>query len=303
MESCTVRRLILLLGVALLAGVSTVALAQGLDSTPEEAAYQLERKNVELIGQIGGASYAVAIRGDYAYVGFGPRVLAFDISTPTSVTVVGQTDVFPDTVQGLALAGGHAYVANEEGGLRIIDISSPANPVEVGVADSGRARDVVVSSTLAYVADVVRAVLAATAGSASGTVVHLGEPTPTLMAELVANLAAAGGLRARTVSVPGWVLKGAGKVGDLLQFLGFRSIAMTSDKAAELLACHWSARTAESLAALGLGGFVPFMEGAAETWMDSAHSSGGPPPHSSGLQGRPPALPPGRPGAGATGSS
>lgn len=120
--------------------------------------------------------------------------------------------------------------------------------------------------TTVYVADVVRAVLAAAAGAAPGRVLHLGEPTPRSMVELIEAMAAAGGVRARTIAVPPWVLRAAGRVGDLLQRVGFRTVAMTSDKAGELLARHWTARTAGSLEALGLGGHVPFAQGAGVTW-------------------------------------
>lgn len=120
--------------------------------------------------------------------------------------------------------------------------------------------------TVVHVADVVRAVLAAAGGAATGRVLHLGEPSPRRMAELVAVIAAAGGVRARILPLPAWVLKVAGRAGDALQGLGFRKVAMTSDKAGELLARHWSARTAESIEALGLAGYVPFELGAAATW-------------------------------------
>lgn len=120
--------------------------------------------------------------------------------------------------------------------------------------------------TTVYVADVVRAVLAAATGAAQGRVLHLGEPTPRSMTELIDAIAAAGSVRARTIAVPPWVLRAAGRVGDLLQRVGFRKVAMTSDKAGELLARHWTARTAGSLEALGLGGYVPFAQGAAATW-------------------------------------
>lgn len=120
--------------------------------------------------------------------------------------------------------------------------------------------------TVAYVADVVRAVLAAAAGAASGRTLHLGEPAPYRFAELAAAIAAAGGARARILPLPAWALRAAGRAGDGLQRLGLRRVAMTSDKARELLARHWTARTAESLAALGLAGFVPFGVGAAATW-------------------------------------
>ena len=62
--------------------------------------------------------------------------------------------------------------------------------------------------------------------------------------------------------MPPSVLRAAGRVGDLLQRVGFRKVAMTSDKAGELLARHWTARTAGSLEALGLPGYVPFAQGA-----------------------------------------
>ncbi len=120
--------------------------------------------------------------------------------------------------------------------------------------------------SVAYVADVVRGILAAAAGNADGRVLHLGEPEPTTLAALVRTLAASGGVRARVVGVPGALVRLLGLGGDLLQALGMSRIAMTSDKARELLARHWSARSAGSLVALGLQGFVPLPAGAAATW-------------------------------------
>jgi nucleoside-diphosphate-sugar epimerase len=120
--------------------------------------------------------------------------------------------------------------------------------------------------TVAHVADVVRAILAAAAGAATGAVTHLGEPEPLEMRALIVVLAEAGGVRARTVSLPAALVRVAGAVGDALQRLGFAGVALTRDKAGELLARHWSARTASSLAQLGLPGYVPFAAGAAATW-------------------------------------
>jgi len=120
--------------------------------------------------------------------------------------------------------------------------------------------------TMVHVADVVRALLAAAAGAATGRVLHLGAPTPLDMREVIATIAAAGGLKARTISLPPWVVRAAGHGGDLMQRLGFRKIALTSDKVTELLARHWAAQTADSLAALGLTGVVPFAQGASATW-------------------------------------
>ena len=120
--------------------------------------------------------------------------------------------------------------------------------------------------TVAFVADVARAVLAALAGEGDGRTLHLGEPAPRTMRSLIGALAEAGGVRVRCVSVPPVVVRAAGFGGDVLNLLGMRRVAMTSDKARDLVARHWSARTAESLAALDLGGYVSFEAGAAVTW-------------------------------------
>lgn len=120
--------------------------------------------------------------------------------------------------------------------------------------------------TVAYVADVVRAILVACRIGA-GKVFHLGEPQPRRLDDLIATLAKSGDLPSpRILPLPGMVVRAAGLAGDLLQRLGARGVAMTSDKARELLARHWSAVTAPSLRALGVAGYVPFELGARATW-------------------------------------
>ncbi|HSL16425.1 MAG TPA: NAD(P)-dependent oxidoreductase [Methylomirabilota bacterium] len=120
--------------------------------------------------------------------------------------------------------------------------------------------------TIVYVADVVRAVLAAAAAGAAREIYHLGAPAPTRLADLLTELAAAGGCRVRVVAVPPPVIVAAGAVGSGLQRLGWRRFPLTRDKARELVARHWSARTASSLAALGVGPGNPFPAAAAATW-------------------------------------
>ncbi|HUK14103.1 MAG TPA: NAD-dependent epimerase/dehydratase family protein [Thermoanaerobaculaceae bacterium] len=120
--------------------------------------------------------------------------------------------------------------------------------------------------SVAHVADVVRAILAAAGGSGAGRVLHLGEPEVYRITDLIELIAAAGGVRARTVPLPAAVIRTAGLGGDLLQRLGRRRVALTSDKAREMVAGNWTARSAESLAALGLAGCVPFRDGARATW-------------------------------------
>ena len=72
----------------------------------------------------------------------------------------------PDIVSGVAVSGTHAYVADNYGGLRVVDVSDPTSPQEVGfyrawdaVAKVGfsatpkMALNVAVAGGLAYVAD------------------------------------------------------------------------------------------------------------------------------------------------------
>jgi nucleoside-diphosphate-sugar epimerase len=119
--------------------------------------------------------------------------------------------------------------------------------------------------TVAWVGDVVRSILAATAVE-PGSLFHLGEPEPLRLDNLITVLCDSGGVRARVVRVPPALVSGAGAIGSALQRLGWRRLALTSDKTRELLARHWTARTADSLEALGIEASEPFHEGAATTW-------------------------------------
>jgi hypothetical protein len=112
------------------------------------------------VGHIGGATDAVAVQGSYAYIGEGPRLTILDISNPLSPIVVGKTVPLPSTVKDVAISGSYAYVATLGAGLRVLDVSTPANPTEVGFYDTpGGAREVAVATgdpqghTYAYVAD------------------------------------------------------------------------------------------------------------------------------------------------------
>jgi hypothetical protein len=56
-------------------------------------------------------------------------------------------------VQGVAVSGNYAYVADRDAGLLVIDISNPTNPQRVGGCDSWGGNRVAVSGNYAYVAD------------------------------------------------------------------------------------------------------------------------------------------------------
>lgn len=114
-----------------------------------------QAQNVELVGQIGGAIGGVAVLGNYAYVGQGPRLVILNVSDPTGPTVLGQTNVLPGVVIDVAVAGNYAYVADYDGGLRIISAADPSHPTEVGFYNTpGLAYGVAVVGNYAYVATV-----------------------------------------------------------------------------------------------------------------------------------------------------
>jgi nucleoside-diphosphate-sugar epimerase len=120
--------------------------------------------------------------------------------------------------------------------------------------------------TVAFVGDVVRAVIAAAAHGEPGGLYHLGEPAPQRLDGLLRTLAAVGGRGVRLLPVPPVLVSAAGLAGSALQRLGWRRLPLTLDKTRELLARHWTARTVGSLEGLGVGDGTPFPRGAEITW-------------------------------------
>jgi len=108
----------------------------------------------QVVGQIGGPTQAVAVQGDYAYVGVGLRLVVLDVSNPITLTEVGSTTPFPYFVEDIVVSGTLAYVAAGGAGLRAVDVSDPANPAELGAWDSpGYAEGVAVAGNTVYLAD------------------------------------------------------------------------------------------------------------------------------------------------------
>jgi len=87
----------------------------------------------ELVGLWPGFINAVAVSGDYAYLGASAQLLVTDVSVPAAPRPIGQVSL-PDEVKRVAVSDGYAYVADGGGGLRVVDISTPSAPVEVGSA-------------------------------------------------------------------------------------------------------------------------------------------------------------------------
>jgi hypothetical protein len=103
-----------------------------------------------------GRSIAVTSDG-YAFVVayFSSRVRVVDVRNPAAPVEIGEIalDDHPHAVQ---VAGDHAFFAAGGGGLLIIDVSSPVDPVEVAVVEDpiGPVFDIALTEDYAFLADI-----------------------------------------------------------------------------------------------------------------------------------------------------
>ncbi len=114
-----------------------------------------QRAQVEVLGYVERRSQSVFVRGDYAYVGFGPELAVLDVSDPTRPEQISTVTLPPggDVADVYAASNGYAYVTAAKDGLRAVDISTPAAPVEVGFCSAPKAGfHVAVAGRYAYVA-------------------------------------------------------------------------------------------------------------------------------------------------------
>ncbi|MBI2918847.1 MAG: hypothetical protein HYY01_12765 [Chloroflexi bacterium] len=67
-----------------------------------------------MVGQIGGPTQAVAVQGDYAYVGVGLRLIVLDISNPANPREMGATEPFGWYVEDVSVSFGRGKAAEGE---------------------------------------------------------------------------------------------------------------------------------------------------------------------------------------------
>lgn len=94
--------------------------------------------------QPGGGAGIVEVEGDYAYLGaMEDGVIIFDISDPFSIDSLSQLipDIqFPESnpdpakynARGMNIQGDILYLCYDAGGIRVLNISDPLNPIETG---------------------------------------------------------------------------------------------------------------------------------------------------------------------------
>lgn len=156
MQAKTFTTFVLLAVLALtMSGLAPAPIEATLAAAPSAVTQSPQSQGVrmELVGQIGGDISAVAVQGDYAYIGVGPRLVVLDVSDPAHPTMVGQSGVLPGIVLSMAVSGNYVYVISSESNLHILDVSDPTRPARVGFGFlRWLARDVAVAGGYAYVA-------------------------------------------------------------------------------------------------------------------------------------------------------
>lgn len=122
---------------AVLAAAGAVALGA---AAPDRAAAQPSSPDrLELVGQVGGLTADVVMAGVHAWVGVGPRIVAYDVTVPSAPRRAGESPILSGVVLDIAIADGTqapiAFVVTGEGGIEVVDVAEPARPRRAGYVD------------------------------------------------------------------------------------------------------------------------------------------------------------------------
>ncbi len=91
---------------------------------------------LEVVGRLGlgGPARAVALHGQYAYVGLGSRLEVLDVSDVARPRLVGRL-VTADEVAAVAVDGEVGYLAEATGRFSVLDLSTPTQPTSIGLME------------------------------------------------------------------------------------------------------------------------------------------------------------------------
>jgi len=113
--------------------VALFGLATAIPNTPFALAQSPTPAYLDLVAQTGGSLNAVAVQGNYAYVGEGDHLTILDVSDRTKPTFVGKTSALTNAlVSEVVVANGYAYVtAKDDSNLYIVDVHQVSKPTMV----------------------------------------------------------------------------------------------------------------------------------------------------------------------------
>lgn len=105
---------------------------------------------LELVTRLGGWISCVEVSGSFAFIGQGGTFVVMDVSDPNHMIHLANL-IVPDFINQIKVIDSLAYLADGNGGLQIIDVSSPSTPQFKGSYSSdGSIEDVEVSNGYAY---------------------------------------------------------------------------------------------------------------------------------------------------------
>lgn len=113
------------------------------------AAPVIPEPTLQLVGHEGGALRAMAVQGQYAYLGLGPQLAILDLSDPNAPQRVGQ-HLLSAAINAIEIDGDYAYLATSNG-LTIVDMRNPSQPVPVAYMAGERLYDLAINGSYAYV--------------------------------------------------------------------------------------------------------------------------------------------------------
>jgi len=85
---------------------------------------------LKLGGQVGGPTQAIAVEGNFAYMGVGMRLIILDVTNPAHIRQVGSTLLMNGFVICIAISKKIAYVTSGGAGLYVVNISNPMDGKE-----------------------------------------------------------------------------------------------------------------------------------------------------------------------------
>jgi hypothetical protein len=120
-------------------GLAAVNVKQLSNPKPEVGRFSYDRASSRsvAVGSVGGRTVVFE-----SSEGWGSSLRALDVMEPKNIKELGRFTLRPEsTVSGLALVGTKLYVAHNQDGLRVLDVSDPSTLRQVGWYNSWRETD------------------------------------------------------------------------------------------------------------------------------------------------------------------
>lgn len=110
-----------------------------------------QEQNLTILGSMSGLVSDVEVLGDYAFAGFGPKLVVIDISNPDELNQVASLSL-TTSIDNIELSPPYLVALSAKNGLTVIDISNPLEPKKTGYySQTWDASGLAVAGDYAYV--------------------------------------------------------------------------------------------------------------------------------------------------------